>query len=85
MSEVMSEKVSEKKITIFTTDHCPRCKFLKFELGKLGIPVLEISDIDLMLGLSILSVPTMELPTGERLNYDEAMRMIQIGTIRQYM
>lgn len=68
-------------MTIYTTEHCPQCKFLKKKLSENGISFVSCMDTDIMDKKKIKTVPMLELDDGTILNFQTAMRMLDKGEI----
>lgn len=64
-----------KKIILYTTEHCPRCKVLGDLLNQKNIEYQKIIDTDLMISKGYMSAPILEID-GKSLNYTEAYNLI---------
>lgn len=60
-----------RKLTLYTTPSCPRCKVLKMKLDKKNLEYNEISDVDVLLSKGIKQAPVLEI-NGELLNMSQA-------------
>lgn len=58
------------KVTLYTT-HCPRCMVLEKKLKSKNIDYVENTDVDLMIGKGIMTVPILEVDE-KQLNFKEA-------------
>lgn len=63
-------------MTLYTTEHCPRCKVLKMKLQAKNIAYVEISDVDVMTAKGIKSVPVLEVD-DKLMGLDEANKFIK--------
>ena len=68
-------------MTIYTTEHCPQCKFLKKKLAEHGIAFNACTEIHILDKKNIKTVPMLELDDGTILNFQAAMRMLDKGEI----
>lgn len=60
-----------RKLTLYTTESCPRCKVLKMKLDKKNIKYDEVSDVDVLVSKGIKQAPVLEID-GEFLNLSQA-------------
>lgn len=62
-------------IVLYSTG-CPRCGVLEKKLKQKGIKYIIIDDIDKMLRVGIEEVPVLQLESGNRFNFKEAIEWI---------
>ena len=63
---------------ILYSNGCPKCNVLKKKLKSSNIEYTEVSDIDVMIGLGIKSVPVLKV-NDEILSYMDAVKYINEG------
>ena len=68
-------------MTIYTTENCPQCKFLKQKLKENGISFDICTDPEIMDLKKIKNVPMLELDNGTLLNFQNALRSLDKGQI----
>jgi len=59
-------------VKIYTTETCPRCRVLKTKLDSKGIDYEEITDVEEIKKLGILSVPYMQVDDKELMDFATA-------------
>lgn len=62
------------KVILYST-HCPRCKVLENKLQSMGIPYEEVTDLDTMKELGIMSAPMLSVD-GELMNFSVAINKV---------
>lgn len=62
------------QVTMYTT-HCPRCRVLDLKLKEKKIAYEEVSDIDEIRSLGILSVPYLKVD-DKLYNFTEAIKWV---------
>ncbi len=65
-------------LVILYTTHCPMCRVLKSKLEGKNIPYSEVTDVQLMLGRGITSVPMLELTDGDILSFPDAVQWVNL-------
>lgn len=65
-------------VKVYTSDTCPRCKILKTKLQDVSIPYQEITEVDynMLRSHGIMSLPVIELPNGDLLDFAKSILMI---------
>lgn len=63
-----------KKLILYST-HCPRCRILQEQLETKGLKYEEVTDIETMRQLNILSVPLLEVD-GDLMDFNRAFTWI---------
>lgn len=64
-----------EKYVLYTT-HCPKCVILEKKLVSKGLAFEAFKDTGKMRELGISSVPVLEKPDGERLDYFSAVKFV---------
>lgn len=68
-------------MTVYTTENCMQCKFLKEKLMNNGISFTVCMDVDVMQEKKIKNVPMLELDDGTMLNFQTVLKEIDKGTL----
>ena len=62
---------------LYTTEHCPQCRFIKQKLLERGIPYIVCMDTSVMEEKGVKNVPTLELDDGTLLRFLDAMKYVE--------
>ena len=65
------------KVALYGAHGCPMCSALGSMLKRKNVEFTKIEDIDLIISMGLNSIPVLELETGERLEYAEALKYIK--------
>lgn len=60
------------KYTLYTSETCPKCALLSQKLTAAGIDFDTVTDVDVILGQGITSVPVLKTPDGNLMDYKQA-------------
>lgn len=63
-------------IKIYTQDTCPRCKVLKAKLDSKDKEYEEVTDVEEINKLGIMSVPYIQVDDGELMDFGKAIAWI---------
>lgn len=63
-------------LKLYTT-HCVKCKILQDLLDSKNVEYQEITDVELMLSLGMVSSPSLEIENGTILNFADAVQYVR--------